>query len=80
MNGLGFNPEEVAGYKIEVSADLLYRWALAMSSACGTIQGVQEAFAKKGLPIDMLSEEATALEEVRLEIVKLMRQTKRRIA
>lgn len=75
-----FNPEVLAPFDASVKADVIFRWALALAGAQGTIEGAYEAFKKKGFELTELVVELEALAEVRKEMVEVMNNSVRGVS
>lgn len=69
-----FNPETLAGYKVTVSSDVVFRWANAIAGATGSLQGINSALEKNfGRSLKEVADEVAHLEEIRAEIVAEMK-------
>lgn len=70
-----FNPEEMARYKVKIGLDLIFRWADALASARGSLEGVNAAFKRqRGREIEELTVEVENLREVMAEMVEEMKK------
>lgn len=67
-----FNPEQLAPYEATVKADILFRWAMALSGAAGAIGGTSEAFKLRGITVSELDDERDRVLEIQKEIVAVI--------